>query len=218
MNINQEVRTVRLSLIITVVASTAGLMVLFTPFSYDDSGITIMSSFGEITIFDPKQPPFLENNMYHNSELSFQLSKPNDKWDIRVASETIRAEELAYLKSKGYVDGIYLDKDSDRRFLVSVFDVQSKNFQLENYISKQINMMDSKEDIKIPIKRISKSNDWAIVSFDNENNTDDSFSEQLLFLKDNRLYMLQYSGKSPENLTTIEKSDFNSVLNSFEVI
>lgn len=194
MNISKEVKLVRLSLIIAVIVSTAGLMVLFTQFSYDDSGITIMSSFGEITIFDPKQPSFLENNMYHNSELSFQLSKPNDKWDIRVASETIRTEELAYLKSKGYVDGIYLDKDSDRRFLVSVFDVQSKNFQLENYISKQIDMMNS-EEIKIPIKRISKSNDWAIVSFDSEKNTDDSFSEQLLFLKDNKLYMIQYSGK-----------------------
>ena len=76
----------------------------------------------------------------------------------------------------------------------------------------------SKENIKVPIRQISKSNDWAIFSFDRETNTENGYAEQLLFLKDNRLYMLQYSGKSPDNLTESEKSDYNSILNSFEVL
>lgn len=194
-----------------------GFAILFATTYDDDYGISIMSGFGKITILDPKQSPIFENNMYYDNELSFQLSKPNDDWNIRVASESFRSEELAYLESKGYLDGIYVEKELDKRFLVSVFNVQSENFQLNDYISKQITMMNSQNNIKVPIKQISQSNDWALFSFDKETNDKDSYAEQLLFLKNNKLYVLQYVGKSPENLTPFEKSDFNSIFNSFEV-
>lgn len=186
--------------------------------TYEDSGISITSSFGEITILDPNQIHFFnEDKYYQNNDLSFQVFKPDNKWDVRTAYEDMRAEELVYLESKGYLDGIYLEKQNDERFLISVFNIKSENFQLDNYISNQISLMNFKEDVKIPIKRISQSNDWAIFSMDKGTNDKNSYAEQLLFLKHNRLYMLQYSGNSPENLTELEKSDFKSIMNSFEV-
>lgn len=208
-----------MSIIITVVASIVGFVSLFTLFSNDDdTGISIMSGFGEITIFDPKQPSIFENYLYYDDKLSFQLLKPNNDWNISMASESMNVDELAYLESVGFLDGVYLEKESDKLFLISVFDVKSKNFQLNDYFTRQIALMDFDEDVKVPIKQISQSNDWAIFSFDMETDADDSYAEQLLFLKNDKLYMLHYSGKSPENLTELEKSNFNSILNSFEVI
>ncbi|KFM20255.1 hypothetical protein AAA799P11_00002 [Marine Group I thaumarchaeote SCGC AAA799-P11] len=217
MNLNQEVRIVRLSLVIAVVASTIGFVVLFVVYPYENSGISLMSGFGKITVLDPKQPSIFENNMYYDNDLAFQLSKPNDSWNISQASESISAQEIEYLKSKGYLEGVYLEKESDKLFLISVFNMQTEDFQLKDYVSKQISSVNSQNNIKIPIKQISQSNDWALLAFDRETNDEDSYSEQLLFLKDNKLYMLQYSGKSPNNLTTLEKSELNLVLDSFEV-
>ena len=218
LNIQQEVRTVRRMLVVTIIAFSVGLGILFGTDAYESSGISIMSSFGEITILDPKYPSIIGDNMYQNNELSFQLSKPNNAWNIRLVSETLLPEEIIYLESKGYLNGIYLEKEYDKRFFISVIDVQSENFQLNDYVTEQITTLNSKENIKVPIRQISKSNDWAIFSFDRETNTENGYAEQLLFLKDNRLYMLQYSGKSPDNLTESEKSDYNSILNSFEVL
>ena len=180
--------------------------------------ISINSGFGEIIIFDPKQIHFFNANTYYqNNDLSFQISKPDDDWQIRPAYDGLSLKDLTLLESKGYLEGIYLEKENDRRFLILVFDVQSENFQLDDYIENQITSINFKDDIKIPIKQISLSNDWAIFSLDRETNDENSYAEQLLFLKDYRLYMLQYSGKSPENLTELEKSDFNLILDSFEV-
>lgn len=217
MNLNQEVRVVRLSLVTVVIASTMGLVILFA-IPYDNSGISIMSGFGEIIILDPKQPSILEYNLYQNNKLSFQLSTPNDAWNIRQAFETISADELAYLDSKGYLDGIYVEKEFDERFLVSVFEMPSENFQLNDYITKQITLSNLEENTNVPIKQVSQSNEWAIFSLDRGTNAENSYTEQLLFLKDNQLYVIQYFGKSPEYLTDSEKSDINSILGSFEVI
>lgn len=209
-------------LVITIALSSAGLGIYFVTISYDASYdtayLSVMSGFGEIIILDPKQPSLFENNMYYDNVLSFQLLKPDSLWQIRSASEDMNAQTLTSLKSKGYLDGIYLEKQHGEQFMVSVFDVQSENFQLKDYVANQITLIDINEDVKIPIKAVSQSNDWAIFSVDMKTIAGDIYAEQLLFLKDNRLYMLQYSGKSPESLTESEKSDFNSILDSFEVL
>lgn len=223
MNIAQEVRIVRWSIIIMLVATPMGFTAIYLVESESDVETTsIMSSFGKITIFDPKQtaPLFLnESVIYQDNDLGFQISKPDDTWEIHAAYDDLLSEELVYLKSKGYLDGIYLEKQHDRRFLITVFDVQKEDFKLDDYVENQILQMTLKEDVKIPLKQISQSNDWAIFAIDKQGvNFESKYGEQMLFLKNNLLYMLQYSGNSPENLTELEKSDFRLILDSFEVL
>lgn len=223
MNIAQEVRIVRWSIIIMLVATPMGFTAIYLVESESDVETTsIMSSFGKITIFDPKQTTSLflnESVIYQDNYLEFQISKPDDTWEIHAAYDDLLSEELVYLKSKGYLDGIYLEKQHDRRFLITVFDVQKEDFKLDDYVENQILQMTLKEDVKIPLKQISQSNDWAIFAIDKQGvNFESKHGEQMLFLKNNLLYMLQYSGNSPENLTELEKSDFRLILDSFEVL
>jgi hypothetical protein len=95
--------------------------------------------------------------------------------------------------------------------------VSSQDFALEPYIDSQISQLQSQIDVNVPIKQISDSQEWAIFAM--EIPTENwNYGEQVLFLKDNRLFMLQYSGQNPNNLTIEKKSEYLSIIDSFEVI
>ena len=68
----------------------------------------------------------------------------------------------------------------------------------------------------ISFEQVSPKDDWAIyaVEYPDEN----QYGEQMLFLKENRLYMLQYLGNPPQVLNLEEKKDFRYIMESFEVI
>lgn len=182
------------------------------------SGISIMSGFGEITVLDPKQTNLFGKNTYQDNTMTFQISKPDNVWELRPASEEFSDDKLNLLKSKGYLDGIYVEKQKNKRFLITVFEIKQENFQLKDYVETQIQQMKQISDVTVPIKQISSSNDWAIFSMNLGNKGEYSYGEQILFHNQGKLYMLQYSGNSPENLSDEEKSDFNFIMNSFEVI
>lgn len=211
---------VRQSIIIMITVSTFVLGVFFFIYTPENSSeIRTMSSFGEIILFDPKQLiSSADNTFYQNDELNFQLTKPDTSWTIHSAYDDFSAEQLVSLESKGYLGGIYLEKEHDKRFLITVFDIKNENFQLKEYIDKQILSINPKSNVKIITNQVSESNDWAIFSVDMGIDDQNRYAEQLLFLKDKKLHMLQYSGNSPENLTDLEKIDFNLIMNSFEVI
>lgn len=220
MNIIQEVLIIRRLITIVLVVGPIGLMINYLIIPESSTTTPIMSSFGEILIFDPKQSSlfFDEGILYQDDSLAFQISKPNDMWKIHTASDDFLAEELVFLKSKEYVDGIYLEKQHNKRFLITIFDMQTKDFQLKDFIKNRILLNNIKSDVKIPIKQISQSNDWAIFSMGMGENVKNRSGEQMLFLKDNRLYMLQYSGDASDDLTDVEKSDLRLILDSFEVL
>jgi chaperone required for assembly of F1-ATPase len=44
------------------------------------------------------------------------------------------------------------------------------------------------------------------------------YGEKVLFLKDKKLYILQYSNQSPDNLDRKQKSEYLPIIDSFEVI
>lgn len=219
MNVNQEGRIVRWSIIFMLIGTSIFLMIDYLiATSEKKSDISITSGFGKITIFNPTQANFFnENSLYNDSDLKFQILKPDNTWKIRLASDTFNEEKFNSLQSLGYLDGIYLDKQNNKRFLITVFDISQENFQLSDFVENQIRQMKLVSNIKTPIKQVSPSNDWAIFSMDNGSNVDYSYGEQMLFFKDGRLYMLQYSGNSPENITESDKLDFRFIMNSFEV-
>ena len=73
-------------------------------------------------------------------------------------------------------------------------------------------------DVDIPIKQVSDLNDWAIFGVNTHSKTQDSYGEQLLYFMNNRLYMLQYTGLPPSELSTEIKSEYLSIIDSFEIL
>ncbi|MEJ2259205.1 MAG: hypothetical protein P8X78_01620 [Nitrosopumilaceae archaeon] len=205
-----------LILMIPVTIGVFGFQEFFTLPQGDDN-LSVKSGFGQITMQYPQEFSESDGSLFSNVDLGFQVLAPNRNWDAHSVEEVFSTQKLESLKSKGLIHGFYLEEDHQRQFMITVFDVSSQDFALEPYIDSQINQMQSQIDVNVPIKQISDSKDWAIFAM--EIPTENwNYGEQVLFLKDNRLFMLQYSGQNPNNLTFEKKSEYLSIIDSFEVI
>ena len=175
----------------------------------------MFSGFGEIKLYNPQKVDFFSTNTYQDKTLGFQISKPNDSWQIHSVFDHDLDDVLTLLESKGFVDGVYVEQNHDKRFMISVFDIQKDNFSLHEYVDTQIELMETMK-MEISFEQVSQKDDWAIyaVEYPDEN----QYGEQLLFLKENRLYMLQYLGSPPQILNLEEKKDIQYIMESFEVI
>ncbi len=188
------------------------------PVKNTDLGTKIaVSGFGNINLYNPEKENLFSANIYKDTQLGFQISKLSDDWEIHSALDELSSNELTSLQAKGFIDGIYVEKNHNKQFMITIFDIQKDDFSLHEFVDQQISLMESQKNTTIPFEQVSPENDWALFavkSIDNEI----SYGEQLLFLKDNRLYMLQYSGDSPQTLSSDQKEDFRFIMDSFEVI
>ena len=178
-------------------------------------GTLVISGFGEIYINNPKNIG-LFSDTYQDTEVGFQVTKPNSEWTIHKMSDELSEEELRSLESKGFVEGVYVEKDHGREFTITVFDIQQDNFDLHEYIDMQISQAEAM-GAKPLTEQVSPKNDWAIFAMEGYGSGTD-YGEQLLFLKENRLYMLQYFGDSPSMINSDQISELQSIMDSFEVI
>lgn len=176
-----------------------------------------VSGFGNISLFNPEKVGLFSTNTYQNTQLGFQISKPNSDWEIHSALDELSSDELSSLKAKGFLDGAYVEQNHNRQFMITIFDIQKENFSLHEFVDQQISLMESQKNITIPFEQVSPENDWALFAVEISDNNE-QYGEQLLFLKENRLYMLQYSGESPRALSSEQKNDFRFIMDSFEVI
>ena len=220
MNLQTERRIVRLALIISIISGTSWLAWSFSDYdatqSYDPLNTEIVfSGFGEINLYNPQKVDVFSTNTYQDKTLGFQISKPNDSWQIHSVFDHDLDNILTLLESKGFVDGVYVEQNHDKRFMISVFDIQKDNFSLHEYVDNQIELLETMK-MEISFEQVSQKDDWAIyaVEYPDEN----QYGEQLLFLKENRLYMLQYLGSPPQILNLEEKKDIQHIMESFEVI
>ena len=220
----KEIRIVRWAIIITIIASVMGIGIYDLVYFLKHEKVildttSVMSGFGEITLFNTAQDDLHSKNTYQDKDLGFQISTPNDIWQIRSMSDDLNNEHMQVLKTKGFLDGIYLDQNNKTRFMVAVFDISQKSsFELSNYIDTQIETMNNTFGVDVPLKQVSASNDWAIFGAHAHSETQDEYGEQLLYLENNRLYMLQYTGLSPSEMKTEIKSEYHSIIDSFEIL
>jgi len=175
----------------------------------------VVSGFGEIKLYNPEKINLFSTNIYKNSQLGYQISKPNSDWEIHSVLDELSLDELKFLETKGFLDGVYIEQDHDRRFMLTVFNTQKENFFLHEYVKEQI-YQTKIPDIIIPFEQVSPENDWAIFAMKLPDK--EKYGEQILFLKEGRLYMLQYSGNSPQIINSEQKNDFQFIMDSFEVI
>lgn len=220
MDLKKERQVVQLALIISIVSGVG--YIGFLSFDIPDSsnntllGTEILfSGFGEITLFNPEQVGLFSANIYQDTSLGYQVSKPNPDWQIHSVLDEINSEELVLLQAKGFIDGVYVEQNHNKRFIITVFDIQQENFSLHDYIDDIIEQAES-QNIEIPFEQVSSKDDWAIFAMSSLDQ--DQYGEQLFVVKDNRLYMLQYSGNSPQSLSSEQKQDFQYIMESFEVI
>ena len=178
-------------------------------------GDLVISGFGEIYINNPKSIG-LFSDTYQDTKVGFQVTKPDSGWTIHKMADELSEDEVRILESKRFVDGVYLEKDHGKEFTITVFDIPQDNFDLHEYIDGQISQLES-ENVTILSEQVSPTNDWAIFAMDGTD-AGMGYSEQMLFFKDNRLYMLQYSGDLPEVQSSEQRSEIQKVLDSFEVI
>jgi len=223
MELKTERRLVRGALIISIICgmSWIGVWSLSSPVSSQNDVILgteiAVSGFGEINLLNPQKVGLFSTDIYQDTQLGFQISKPNNDWEIHSSIDELSSSELDSLQTKGFVDGIYIEKNHNKQFMLTIFDIQKDEFSLHEYVDQQISLMESQKNITIPFEQLSPENDWALFAVESIGN-EIPYGEQLLFLKDNRLYMLQYSGESPQTLDSEQKNDFKLIMDSFEVI
>ena len=223
MELKSERKIIRWVMILAIVTGMSGIGILFSSYPSDSSKNAVldteiaMSGFGDIKLFNPEKAGLFSTNTYQDKQLGFQISKPNSNWEIHSTLDELSSDELSSLKAKGFLDGLYIEQNHDKKFMLTVFDIQKENFSLHEFVDQQISLMESQKYAIIPFEQISPENDWALftveISDDNE-----LYEEQLLFLKENRLYMLQYFGEPPQALSSDQKNDFQFIMDSFEVI
>ena len=221
MDLKAERKVVRFVLIISIASGTSWLAI----FSFSDTDVTqntdilsreiVFSGFGEISLHNPQKVDLFSTNTYQDKTLGFQISKPEGNWEIHSALDELSSEKLSVLESKGFVDGLFVEQDHDQRFMLTVFDIQKENFSLHEFVDNQIELMETQDWI-LSLEQVSPKDDWAIFAM--KSSDEKQYGEQMMFLKENRLYMLQYSGSSPQLLDLETKKDFQYIMESFEVI
>lgn len=223
MELQSERQIIRWMLIVVVILGTIGLVVLFfSEFPEPTNDIILgtkiaVSGFGDIILFNPQTVDLFSTNIYQDVQLGFQISKPNNDWEIHSTVDELSSSELSSLLLKGFVGGIYIEKNHNKQFMLTIFDLQKDEFSLHEFVDQQISLMESQKNITVPFEQVSPDDDWALFAVESSGSTV-PYGEQLLFLKDNRLYMLQYSGESPQTLDSEQINDFKVIMDSFEVI
>jgi len=222
MELNIERQLVRYVLIGSIVCGALWMAVWeFTSLLDSQKGVNLgtkiaVSGFGDINLFNPQKIGLFSTDVYQDTQLGFQISKPNNDWEIHSVLNDLNSDELDLLKTKGFLDGVYVEQNHNKRFMLTIFDIQQDNFSLHDYVDNQIALIES-QNIEIPFEQVSPQNDWAIFAIQVINDNE-QYGEQLLFLKENKLFILQYSGDSPQILDSDQKKNFQLIMDSFEVI
>jgi len=222
MELDTERRLVRGALIVSIICGMAWITWSFSSPADSQNDVVLgtkiaVSGFGEINLFDPQEVGLFSTNVYQDSQLGFQISKPNNDWEIHSTVDEMGSDELDSLQTKGFLDGVYVEQNHNKQFMLTIFDIQKDGFSLHEFVDQQISLMESQKNITVLFEQISPENDWALFAVESSDSTT-PYGEQLLFLKDKRLYMLQYSGESPQTLDSDQKNDFKFIIDSFEVI
>jgi hypothetical protein len=119
--------------------------------------------------------------------------------------------------TRGFIGGIYLEENHEKQFMISVVQIPDDDFDLDFFVRSQIAQLEMQTEVEVPIKQISLEKNWAIFAMkipgENWN-----YGEQILFLKDGKLFMLQYSGPSPDRTSNEKKLEYLTIIDSFHAL
>ena len=178
-------------MIVAIISGIFGIGMLFFPDSSSDASNKVIlgtkiavSGFGDINLFNPEKVNLFSTNIYQDTQLGFQISKPDSDWEIHSVLDELSSDELNSLKAKGFLDGVYVEQNHNRQFMITIFDLQKENFSLHEFVDQQISLMDSQKNITVPFEQISPENDWALFAVETSDEQRTSMESSLLFLKE----------------------------------
>ncbi|PIN84028.1 MAG: hypothetical protein COV65_01995, partial [Nitrosopumilales archaeon CG11_big_fil_rev_8_21_14_0_20_33_24] len=92
-----ELKIVRYGILVTIVTSVMGLVIYdLTYFQMHENSsleaVSVKSGFGDITLSNTAQSYSISNDIYQDKDLGFQISTPNDIWQIRSMSDDLNNE------------------------------------------------------------------------------------------------------------------------------
>ena len=88
MELSTERRLVKSALLVSILCGTMWLAVWSFLGTLDSQNDVILGSkiaisgFGEINLFNPQTVGLFSTNIYQDTQLGFQISKPNNDWEI----------------------------------------------------------------------------------------------------------------------------------------
>ena len=212
-------RAIRWGIIIMVIVTPLGFLVDgFLDFPVQESSAkesAVLTEFEEIKTSTAKSNVD-QDSIYTDFDLGFQVLRPTNSWEIHPVSERIGSEKFQVLKSRGLIDGIYLEENHEKQFMITVTAIP-EDFELDRFVNLQIAQLEMQTDVEVPKKEISLDKDHAVfaMKIPTENW---SYGEQVLFLKDGKLFMLQYSGQDPDNIDYEKGLEYRAIMDSFEAI
>lgn len=212
-------RVIRWGIVIMLIATPLGFLVdglLEFPIQESSSKESaVLAEFDEIKTSAAKSD-IDQDSIYTNFDLGFQVLRPTNNWEIHPVSERIEPEKFQVLKSRGLIDGIYLEENHEKQFMITVSTIPD-DFELDRFVNLQIAQLEMQTDVEVPKKEISLDKDHAVFAMkiptENWN-----YGEQVLFLKDGKLFMLQYSGQDPDSINYEKGLEYRAIMDSFETI
>ena len=182
-------------------------------------GTELESGFGKITLSEKNNPQKTESSLkYSNDVLGFEITLPNHQWNVNQNVDDLANGDKGFLDSKGFVGGIYIQKDDGTDILVAVIDTSKQNVVLSDYVDSQIKQLEERFESTLYVYEISPENKWALFGVAIETPNYTSYGEQLLQIQNNTLYMIQYSGVPPNVLDGNSLEQVRMIFDSFRIL
>ncbi|MFB5608642.1 MAG: hypothetical protein ACE5Q5_00275 [Nitrosarchaeum sp.] len=184
------------------------------------------SAFGSIIIednsfnFKEEVPKIIENNLiYRNETLGFEIARPDLTWNFQTDMSQIIIEQTGTITNKEFLGGAFVVDPTNQNVFVAVFDISELDENsLVDYVDAQLEWIMANFDAKLKLKEISPNKQWAIFGIEVKQNNQVLYGEQILEIRNDKLYMIQYTGILPEKMQAEKLKEFRIILDSFKTI
>lgn len=152
--------------------------------------------------------------------MGFEISKPSIRWYFETELDSTVRELTGLSLSPRFQGGVMVTTYAGNNVLVHVYDKSElRNMTLSEYIDWQIELGRCcfGENILVLSKDTSRSQDWARFTALRETHELTLYSEQILQIKGERLYAIQYTGRTLESVPAL-KGEVEEIMSSFRIL
>ena len=100
---------------------------------------------------------------------------------------------------------------------MAVHDITGLNKDsLEGFVDSEIKGALTNFDAKLKLKELSSNKRWAIFGIEIKQQDKTLYAEQILEMRGNKLYMLQYTGRIPTEIDPEKREELRTIIDSFK--
>ena len=190
----------------------------------------INSTFGPVTINVLTTNPLLKRgifgNTYYNEDLDFKISRPNEKWYFNEKVNELKTERTGTPLDPFFLGGIDVATPAKRDFsflhdigvtVVVYDDDRLKIDSIEEHVEQLAKIGINRYDGILTQNYTSPNKDWAILSFEFLQPEALYVADQIIEIRDDKLYVIQYVGPHPDYLSEEFNDEIRFVFNSIEI-